>query len=367
MAGNTILNKLIYDFFRKYEVPEIKDNYDLGSPSRFIVIRQHNQLGDLLACVPLFRAIKEKYPHAHITAITSPSNYRGLLKNKYIDRLFIFDKKKLLNPGYFNSLHKLLSEKYDVAIVPVTISISFTSNILARFANAKIRIGPRSLDGKENKSAFFFDRRITIDWRKFPDQNMYERSLDLVKPFGITTSNLKPGISFDEEDIKVADEFISASVNLNKGEYLIGLHISAGKPQNRWSLNKFASLISRLDNSYKCKIYITGWISDQEEISFMKANLKTPVSYFLNHTITQTAALISKSDLFISNDTGIMHVAASTDVPQISLFGHTNPFLWAPGGTDKRFIRKSDFIDDITVEDVFEDCEILLRKIPAYH
>jgi ADP-heptose:LPS heptosyltransferase len=367
MAGNTIFNKLIYDLFKKYSIPEVKDNFDLGVPRKIIVIRQHNQLGDLLAVIPLFRALKEKYPKVHLTIIASPSNYRGLSKNKFIDRLFIFDKKKLLNPFYIKNLRNVLREEYNVAIVPVTISISFTSNILARIANAKVRIGPSILDGKENKSAFFFDRRIEIDWRKYPDQNMYERSLDLVKPFGITTNNLKPEISFDETDSKDAYHFISTEVKLLKGEYLIGMHISAGKPQNRWSLNKFADLIGRLSQKFPCKIYITGWTSDHEEISFMKTNLKTPVSYYLNHSITQTAALISQSDLFICNDTGIMHVAGATDVPQISIFGPTSPFLWAPIGSDKKFIRKSDFIDDITVEDVFEDCQLFLRKTPVCH
>jgi len=367
MAGNKFFSKLIYDFFKKYSVPEIKNNFDLGDPGKIIVIRQHNQLGDLLAGVPLFRAIKEKYPKVHLTVIASPSNYRGLSKNKYIDRLFIFDKKRLLNPFYLYRLKKLLKERYDIAIVPVTVSISFTSNILARFANAKIRIGPQSLDGKENKSAFFFDRRVDIDWRKFPDQNMYERSLDLLRPFGITTRNLKPEISFDEEDLKKAVEFISTEIKLNKGEYLIGLHIGAGKLQNRWSLLKFVDLIDRINKSYPSKIYITGWVNDNEEISFIKEKLKIPVAYFLNHTITQTAALISKSDLFICNDTGIMHVAGATDVPQVSIFGPTNPFLWAPIGENKRFLRKSDFIDDISVEDVFEACNILLGKIPVFH
>ena len=367
MAGNTFFNKIIYDFFKKYSVPEIKNNYDLGDPRKIIVIKQHNQLGDLLAAVPLFRAIKEKYPKVHLTVVTSPSNYRGLSKNKYIDRLFIFDKKKLFNPSYFNDLSKLLKESYDVAIVPVTVSISFTSNLLVRFANAKIRIGPGTLDGNENKSAFLFDRRIDIDWRKFPDQNMYERSLDLVKPFGITTTNLRSEISFDEEDLKKAEEFISSEIKLKKGEYLIGMHIAAGKPQNRWSLLKFADLIERINKSYPSKIYITGWISDNEEISFIKGKVNVPVAYFLNYTITQTAALISKSDLFICNDTGIMHVAGATDVPQVSIFGPTNPFLWAPIGDNKRFVRKSELIDDNSVEDVLDICNILLDKIPVFH
>jgi heptosyltransferase II len=367
MAGNSFFNKIIYEFFKKYSIPEIKNNYDLGNPGKIIIIRQHNQLGDLLAGIPLFRAIKEKYPEVNLTVIASPSNYRGLSKNKYIDRLFIFDKNKLINPSYFNKLQKLLKEQYDIAIVPVTVSISFTSNLLARLANAKIRIGPKILDGKENKSAFFFDRRIEIDWRKFPDQNMYERSLDLVRPFGVSTNNFSPEITYDEDDLKTADEFISDDIKLRQGEFLIGLHIGAGKPQNRWSLNKFAELIERISNSYPSKIYITGWVNDKEELTFIKEKLKIPVAYFLHHSITQTAALISKSDLFICNDTGIMHVAGATDVPQVSIFGPTNPFLWAPIGENKRFMKKSDLIDDVSVDEVFETCNILLGKIPVIH
>ena len=367
MAGNNFFSSLIYDFFKKYSVPEIKNNYDLGDPGKIIVIRQHNQLGDLLAGIPLFRAIKGKYPKVHLTVVASPDNYQGLSKNKFIDRLFVFDKKKLINPTYFNELQKLLKENYDIAIVPVTVSISFTSNLLARIANAKIRIGPRILDGKENKSDFFFDRRVNIDWRKYPDQNIYERSLDLVRPFGITTKNFKPEISFDRGDLKKADEFISAGIKLNKGDFLIGMHIGAGKPQNRWSLFKFMDLIERINKTYPSKIYITGSVDDIEEISFLKGKLKIPVAYFLDHSISEIAALISKSDLFISNDTGIMHVAGATDVPQISIFGPTNPFQWAPMGKNKIFVRKSDLVDDISVDEIFELCNILLSKVLVVH
>ena len=55
-----------------------------------------------------------------------------------------------------------------------------------------------------------------------------------------------------------------------------------------------------------------------------------------------------------------MHVAGTTKTPQISLFGPTNPFNWAPCGKNKIFLRKSDLIDDIEVEDVFEICKVLL-------
>jgi len=74
------------------------------------------------------------------------------------------------------------------------------------------------------------------------------------------------------------------------------------------------------------------------------------------------AALIAKSNLFITNDTGVMHVAGTTKTPQISIFGPTNPFNWAPVGHQKYFLRKSELIDDVTVDDVENLFEIIFKK-----
>ena len=266
----------------------------------------------------------------------------------------------------------ILSEKYDLAIVPVVVSISFTSNLLARLANAKIRIGAEELDGKTNKSAFFFDRRVKLSWLKYPDSNVSERSLDIVRPFGIDTNDYRSEISFDEEDISVARKFL-VELNYNPEDCLIGLHVGAGKVPNRWSLNKFENLIKLLLKNFPSKIYVTGSSKDKDEITFLKQNLGDSIGYFIDKSIPQVAALISLSDLFISNDTGIMHVAGTTPTPQISLFGPTNPFNWAPIGTDKYFIRKSELIDDISVQDVFTLCNKLLSaknnidKVPSNH
>ncbi|MEJ2617337.1 MAG: glycosyltransferase family 9 protein, partial [Ignavibacteriaceae bacterium] len=334
-------------------------NSDLGSPKKFLIVRQHNQLGDLLAGVSLFRAIKETYPESHITLIVSPFNYPGLIKNRFIDRMFIFDKKRIFNPDYISEFYRLLREDYDVTIVPVVVSISFTSNLIARFSKSKVRIGPESLNGEINDSRYLFDRRIKLDWRKHPDSNVSERSLDIVRPFGINTKNYHSEISFDEDDVKAANEFID-EMELKKEQLLIGLHVGAGKPNNRWSLQKYISLINNLNQKYNAMFYLTGSTSDKEELDYIKNNCTIDAALFLNKEIPQVAALISKSDLFISNDTGIMHVAGSTNTPQISIFGPTNPFNWAPIGNNKYFIRKSELIDDVSVQDVLNLCETIL-------
>ena len=344
-----------------YTVP-VMDDYDLGTPKNILIIRQHNQLGDLLACVPLFRAIKEKYPECRLTVVLSPQNYQGLVKNKYIDTLFVFDKKKLINPEYLASVKKLLKKEYDIVMVPVTVSISFTSCLLSRIANAKKRIGPLELNGKENNAAYLFNYRIEIDWRKHPDSNVSERCLDIVRPFGIDTTNFRSEISFNGKDVAAADRFLSV-INKTGKNVIIGLHVGAGKVQNRWSLNKYCELIKRLNEKYNAVFYLTAANGDLESVNYVQNNCKDiPLPDFLNKPISEVAALISKSSLFITNDTGVMHVAGATETPQISIFGPTNPFNWAPVGPNKHFVRKSELIDDITVDDIYKLSQKILDE-----
>ncbi len=360
MANQNFFSKLIYKTTKiLLGVHEIKIN-NLGNPQKILIVRQHNQLGDLLASVPLFRSLKEKFQDSHITLVVSTANKDAILKNKYIDRVIVFDKKEIFRPIEFWKFYRCIREKYDFALVPVVVSISFTSNLIARLSKAKIKIGPSSLNGKENPSKFLLNVKVDIDWGKYPDSNVYERSLDIVKPFGIYTNNFKSEINFDEDDIRTAKTFLNSMNHNNNKELIIGLHIGAGKPQNRWSCYKFVDLIKKLKKDYDAFIYLTGSNSDLEEINFVKSRLSFSIPIYLNKKIPEVAALISLSDLFVTNDTGIMHVAGVTNTPQISIFGPTNPFNWAPIGDNKIFIWKSDLIDDVTLDEVFNLCEKLL-------
>lgn len=209
MSGKSIPSNILNFILRKlFAVTESHDK-NLGDVSKILLIRQHNQLGDMLAGVSLFRAIKEKYPQCHLTLLSSIDNYYGVVKNKLIDELIVFDKSKMFNPVEFIRFIKKLREGYDLVVVPVTVSISSTSNLIAGISRSKTRIGPKSLDGKPNDSAYFFDRRVDIDWRKYPDSNVSEHILEIVKPFGIDTKDLSSEISFDESDIITAKKFIS--------------------------------------------------------------------------------------------------------------------------------------------------------------
>ncbi len=356
------------DFFRK-SVSSILKKFLFAVPQNLnsirkaenvLVIRQHNQFGDMLASISLFRAIKESLPGVNITLLASPENYYAVAQNEFINELFVFEKKKLINPEYYVRLKSLLNRSYDVAIVPATVAVSATSNILAGLANAKIKIGPKSLNGKINETAFVFTDAIDLNWKKYPDAHVSDFILDIVRPFGIKTKNYGTSISFDDEDKKFADFFLK-SLN-RESKFIIGFHIGAGKRQNKWPPEKFVELVGRMKKEIDFVFYFTGSEADNEEIKFVQKHFGAEAGYFLNNTIPQLAALISCSDLFVTNDTGVMHVAGATVAPQISLFGPTNPFNWAPVGPTKYFLRKSELIDDISVDDVYDLLKYILEK-----
>ncbi|KAB2907070.1 MAG: glycosyltransferase family 9 protein [Ignavibacteriales bacterium] len=341
-----------------FSPPVLKPEYE-QNPGKILIIRQHNQLGDMLASNSLFRALKSKFPESKITLIVSPANKDAVAKNKLIDRLVVYDKTRSFLPAEFTRFLKILREGYDWVLVPVTVSISFTSNLMAGIAKGKLKAGALSLDGVKNTSHIFFNKKIEIDERGHPDLHISEKILDLVRPLGIESAGYSPEISFDEADKAFATSFFNRFESPD-GRPVIGVHPGAGKIPNRWYYRNFADVIKKLRQKHNACIYITGSSADNFVIDKIVEEVDFSVQTLIDRSIPEVAAVIARSSLFITNDTGIMHVAGATDTPQISLFGPTNPFVWAPTGTNKVFLQRSDIIDNITVNEVCEVAERLL-------
>lgn len=358
-AQKSIVNHIMKFLFGLKE----SQSFELSSPKRILLVRQHNQLGDLLASTPILTAIKENFPDVYLTVITGPQNFKAYKNNPFIDKNFVFDKRKLFDRRYFKELTEVLKGKYDVAFVPAVTSISFTSNFLARLSNSDIKVGVRSLNGKVNSSQYLFNRLVTHDWRNKENVHITDRNLALLEPFGIFAINKKIIIHSDNNDKHLAEDFIK-TLRVDGNGPIIGMHVGAGKIQNRWSYLNFAELIDKLIIENNARIYLTeGGSGDASLIKSIKGKISGDIKIFDKKGMGLLKELISYSDLFITNDTGPMHTAASTDTPVISLFGSTNPFMWAPLGENKKFIWKGNNINDISVDDVYENVVKLLDKL----
>lgn len=354
-----MFENLLHKILKLFRGKEENRNYNLENVKNILVVRQHNQLGDLLISSPVFRALKEKFPDSHLTAIVSPANYKALQFNPFVDRIFVFEKNKLLSNSYRKEFNKVLKSNYDLAVVPAVTSLSFTSDLIAGLSDAKIKIGVNSLDGTNNKSSYFFDRRIVLDWREKPDTHVSQRNLDILLPFGIETKNLSPIIKYTENENNLVLRFIER-LEGDRNTPIIGLHIGAGKIQNRWDYRNYAELIKKLESNFNARIYLSGGgESDEILIKNVYEINRKEYKVFREPGMSNLAALIKNSNLFITNDTGPMHAAASVETPTISLFGPTNPKMWAPLGENKIYIKKDEDINSISVDDVY-NCSVEL-------
>lgn len=325
--------------------------------NRILVIRQHNQMGDMLCVVPLLHALRQKYSQAHIALMTSPINHEVMVNNRHINSTIKYDKREFLGRGIagwlnlFSFLRRLRRECFDLAIVPSTVSTSFTSDLFAYVSGARVRIGAASLNGVTNPSSFFFTNPVDLDWRSKPDRHQTLRNLDIAKDLCLAEVDLSLEISFDKDEVKHGN--LLKSRKLNSTPFLIIYHPGAGKIANRWETSRFAKVANILSKEFPVDTLITSGPMDDEPVALMTEGLNISYRIIKNKPIREVACILATADLVITNDTGIMHVAAAAGASVLSLFGPTEPEQWAPLGEKHRFIKGRDGdINAIQVEEV---------------
>jgi ADP-heptose:LPS heptosyltransferase len=343
-----------------------KKELDNLEVKNILVVRQHNQIGDMLCSLPLFAALKKKYPEAKITLVASMTNYQIVFGdvNPYINDVLVFNKSTLLH--IFRFFKKLRKTKFGLGIVPSTVSISRTSHFINYFSKAKIRIGVKSLNDKKNKTDFLLNIKSDFHWDKLK-LHQTERNLDIVRQIGCELTredknNLRLGLS--SKEINFAEEFLNQNCP-DKRRKKIAFQPGAGKIPNRWNIKYFAELISLLHKKYNPYIIINSGPIDKDVTDVLIPELSklsiTPIIIY--YPIRETGAILAKSDLLISNDTGTMHVGAMVNIKVIGLFGPTEAYEWGPVNEQGTHIQsKTKDIDDITVEEVFNKAIELIEN-----
>lgn len=330
-----------------------------------LVVRQHNQIGDMLCSLPLYAALKKKFPDSRITLVAAKTNYEIPFSeiNPFIDDVLIVDRSTFKKSLKFYK--QLRERKYQIGIVPSTIKVSRTSHIINFFSGAKVRVGVKSIDGIENKSRILLNVKSGFAWK---NSHQLERNLDVVRQIGCDLTDEEKkfiNFKFSEEEMRGAKNFIE-NIFPEKDKKIIGFHPGSGKKENMWSTDRFIELIKRIYNLYNNYVLLSSGKIDQTVIVEIENKMKNSgIQYkVLNDlAIKKLGAILSLIDLYITNDTGSMHIAGFSNAKMISLFGPTNPSEWAPKGKNKYHIKsKTENINDITIEEVYNLSKKILEE-----
>jgi ADP-heptose:LPS heptosyltransferase len=311
----------------------------------------------MLCSLPLYGSLKKKYPESSITLVASPTNYSIPFKkiNPFIDDVIFYDKSTIKT--IFNFYKRLRQKKYELGIVPSTVKVSTTSHIINFLSGAKKRIGVRSIDGVKNSAAGLLNISADFCWTK-NKVHQNDRNLQIARLAGCELPESK------EYKLKIMPEdheFAGKIIKLNfpdKKRLIIGFHPGAGKFANTWSTNNFLNLIRELYRKHNNYVLITSGEIDKEVINKIEKGLSDKGIEFTkaeNLSILHLAAVFERINLYITNDTGPMHIAAMTNVNQISLMLPDNEYEWAPSGENKYSIKsKPGDINTIKLEDVLK-------------
>jgi ADP-heptose:LPS heptosyltransferase len=298
-------------------------------PASILLVRQHNQMGDMVCATPALRAVRETWPAARITLVTSPVNGAVVGHNPHVDRVLTFDKRAWKNPVRMAGfLGELRSVRADLAFVLASVSFSVTSAGLALASGARWVVGPDTRPFGRDLSRHLFS--LEMPGMPVVDRHAVAHSLAPLQAVGITTDDLSTVVRPASAERALADAVLD-DLGLAPGFW--ALHPGAGKAQNVWPADRFAA-VARAVLVAGHRLLVLHGPADGPALDALRRELgpDSGVCVAPDLPVGALAAVLARADRFLANDTGVMHVAGAVGTPTLALFGPTDPALWKPPG-----------------------------------
>ena len=332
----------------------------IDSFERILIIRQHDQLGDLLIATPAVRALRRKFPNAFIAIVVREYTAPVVQNNPYVDEIIVFYEKL-----WRWNVHKVITfwnevrNDFDCTIVLNTISRSFSSDMIALLSGAKYIVGPGHLLLDQSLPEKIYNVPIS---RSPAQMHEIQRNLDIVRALGADENDLEYDLVLTDAEVNEAER-IYQSLGISSGKTVVGVHFGALNPSKCFPLDKLITVIDWIIETYDAEIVL---IISRNEIERRKIVLST-VHHKLHSApvmhLRIMAAFLRHMSLVLCNDTGTLHIAASQRVPTVSFHSLSDPAIWKPPHPRHIAVRADDFlITSITVDQVKAAVNTAMKK-----
>jgi len=330
--------------------------------TRLLVIRQHNQMGDMLLAVPAFRGLRRRFPGARITLLGSSINGEVMANNPSVDEVLVYAKRRARRNPFelVRFVAGLRRRRFDAVIVLNTVSFSVTSMLLALASGARVRVGSTSAPFGHDLSSRFYHLELPLpSSEELAHMHETEHNLYPLAAIGVCEDDLASLLVPTAEDEAESERFIAAAFGV--GARFVVVHPGAGKRQNVWPPERFAELVSLLRE--RCglgAVAVRGPMDRAAMDAFVAACATHPIVLSCP-TVGLLGALMARAALAVCNDTGVMHVAGAVGARCVAIFGPTDPARWKPVNDRVVAVRAADrAVSSVTVEEAFEAAVKLL-------
>ena len=278
---------------------------------RILIIRLA-PLGETVLTTPVIRALRRHFQDAYIAYMVAPTREDLVSANPYLNEVLTYQASvpKLI--------YQIARRKFQMAVV---LQPTFRLVLHTFLARIPFRVGFETNTGGK--------KLLNLAVPNNTSQHETQRYLDVVRALGVEVVDNEPEVFVESASIAWVNNFLE-NQKFSASKHIIGLNPGAATAYRRWHVANFADLGDRLHEKYGAHIIITTG-PREGELADQVAELMSHSPVIVNQaTPMQLAALLQRCDLYISNDTGPMHLSTAVKTPTVALFGASNLIQWAP-------------------------------------
>ncbi len=297
---------------RLCEIYKNKDRmFALERIERILIIRLA-PLGETVLTTPVIRALRQHFRDAYIAYMVAPTREDLVSANPHLNKVLTYQASvpKLI--------YQIARESFQMAVV---LQPTFRLVLHTFLARIPIRVGFETNTGGKKLLRLAVPNNTV--------QHETQRYLDVVRALGIAVTDDEPEVFVDKDGMAWANDLLE-NQKVNDSNPVVGLNPGAATAYRRWSTANFAALGDQLHKAYSAHILITTGPREGELASEVAKQMSHSPIIINQATPMQLAALLQRCHLYISNDTGPMHLGTAVKTPTVALFGASNLIQWAP-------------------------------------
>jgi heptosyltransferase-1 len=312
----------------------MRGSLDKNDWKRILIVRL-SAIGDVVMTTPVAKALRNAFPDAYIAWVVEDRSKDVIEGNPYLDEIVVwrrstgpgsaFNRAAAYLAGVRDLRRELRARKFDVAI---DFQGLLRSALVARISGAKCRVG---YDSARERAELLYNVRLPMRDSGLRGPEMYRRMLELL---GIADDGFEMHVPIDDEDRAFARRFIAEAVSGRPGSArVVALCPATTWRHKHWTEDGWARVADDLVSRHGAVPIFLGSKGDAELMSRIRGLLKCDAQSAIGKTtLKQASAILEQSDLVISVDTGLLHIANALSRPIVGIFG---PTTW-------QYLRKKD-------------------------
>ena len=304
-----------------------------------ILILALSVIGDALMFTPSLKLLRQSLPSAQIDALVMFKGTKEIYEtNPNFNKVIHFD---FLKEGILNSLKFVvgLRNKYD-ATINVYPSNRKEYNFINFLLGAEKRVGVEYL--RMNKSNLGWLNNVTV--LENDETHNVQTNIKLIEKLLKNKFDEKPAmqISLSVDDERYAGKFLNEK-NILEKDFVVGFHPGCATLKNhikrRWEPEKFAELGKKLITEKNAKVFLFGGPEEEELKTSINKMIDSNGSYVIKtEKFLQSIAIMKRCNVFVTNDSALMHVASALGLKVIAIIGPTNPHYIHPWKTEHKIV-----------------------------